>query len=593
MTVHTARKEVASGREFPADEGRTSRLITGSEALVEALRLEQVELMFGIVGSAFMDPLDIFPRADIRFVQVRHEQSAALMAEGYGRASGKPGVCIGQNGPGITNLVTGVASAFLNHTPLVVITPSVTSTTSGTRAFQEVDQMRLLAPVVTWQTQVNRPDRMSQAIRSAFRAAIATRGPVQVDIPRDIYYGRWEEELIEPSEYRTDGVYGGAPESEIARAAELLQAAKRPMILAGFGAVDSDAGATIAKLAEQLAAPVGCVWLHNDAFPGNHPLAVGPIGYQGSLAAMQLLSEADVVLALGTRLNGFGTSPQYGFDYFPKAAKLIHNSIDPLEIGAQRPITVGLLGDCQAVAEQLVRALAGRKTSVNQDARLAQIAEKKKAWANTHAEKGNVDGKPIHPHRALREIARALPADVAVIADVGNVSGTANSYFTSFTKPRRWFAAGSLGGIGVGFPTGLGVKLARPEMPVIALGGDGAWSMTLQEVMTAVTEKINLVSIVFNNSQYGAEKRNQYDFFNERFFWTDLQNPNFSNIAGEMGAMTARIEDPNDIGDHLKKAFAAERPVVLELMIDPKVLSEPYRRDALRVPERVLPRYQN
>jgi sulfoacetaldehyde acetyltransferase len=568
-------------------------MMTGSEALVEALRLEKVDTIFGIVGSAFMDPLDIFPRADIRFVQVRHEQNAALMAEGYGRATGRPGVCIGQNGPGITNLVTGIASAQLNHTPMVVITPSVTTAAMGTKAFQEVDQMALLAPIVNWQTQVNRPDRMAEAIRGAFRAAVATRGPAQVDIPRDIYYGKFEGTEIEPANYRLDGRFGGAPESEIERATAILLAAKKPVFLCGLGAVDADAGKDIAELAERFTAPVACVWLHNDAFPGSHPLAIGPIGYQGSMAAMQLISEADCVLALGTRLNTFGTTPQYGFDYFPRKAKLIHNSVNPLEIGALRPFEVGLVGDCGEVVRQLLRTTKGKSPAVDAASRKAQIAAEKAKWLEQLAGTSGNGGSPLHPRRALSEIARAVPKGTCIVCDVGNVSGSANAYFNSFEKARQWFAAGSLGGIGVGFSTALGVKIARPDVPVLSMSGDGAWSMTLQEVMTAVRERINLVSIIFNNSQYGAEKRNQYDFFNERFFWTDLENPNFSTIAAEMGAFALRVERPEDIGPSLAKAFAADRPAVLELIVDPKVLSEPYRRDALRPPERVLPRYRN
>jgi sulfoacetaldehyde acetyltransferase len=569
-----------------------ARTITGSEALVEALRLEGVNYICGIVGSAFMDPLDLFPAAGIRFIQVRHEQSAALMAEGYARATGKPGVCIGQNGPGITNLVTGVASAALNHTPLVVITPAVLSSAIGTKAFQEVDQMRMLASLVKWQLQVNRPERMAEAVRGAFRAAIALRGPVQIDIPRDAWYGQWEEEEQLPVNYRTDGRYGGAPEDEIAKAAKLLASAKRPFIIAGLGAVDSDAGQDIAKLAETLGAPMGCIYTHNDAVPGSHPLAVGPIGYQGSEAAMKLMAKADVVLALGTRLNTFGTTPQYGIDFFPKSAQLIHNSINPLDLGALRPISVGLLGDCRAVARQLIEQLKQHSCSADRINVRAEIEAEKTAWALKHEELSLSSSDPIHPRRALWEVALATPANAAVVADVGNVSGAANSYFASFDHSRSFFGAGSLGGIGVALPTGLGVSLARPDQPVLTLVGDGAWSMCLQEVMTAVTEKLNFVSVIFNNSQYGAEKRNQFDFFNERYYFTNLENPNFADIASDMGAWAVRVTKPEEIGPALKEAFSLGRAAVVEIMVDPKVLSEPYRRDALRMPVRSLEKYK-
>jgi len=565
--------------------------ISGSEALVEALRIEGVDTIFGLVGSAFMDPLDLFPKAGIRFIQVRHEQSASLMAEGYARATGRPGVCIGQNGPGVTNLVTGVASAYLNHSPVVVLTPAVTSPTIGTRTFQEIDQMRLFGPIVNYQIQVNQPSRIGESIRSAFRAAVATRGPAQVDIPRDVYYGTWEDEPLEPSQYRTDGRYGGASQQAVAQAAGLLLDAERPFILVGMGAIDSEAGAAIAELAERLGAAVGCVYSHNDAFPASHPLAVGPIGYQGSLAAMKLIAEADLVLALGTRLNTFGTNPQYDFDYFPRTARLVHNSINPMELGALRPIDAGLIGDCKAVVEQLLHATRDKRPRSDRPARERRIAEAKQEWADKLRDMSLGGDRPMHARRVLWEIARALPKEAAVVTDIGNVSGTANGYF-EFDTPRRWFAPGSLGGIGVSYPTALGVKLALPHLPVVTLVGDGAWGMTMQEVMTAVTEKINVVALLLNNSQYGAEKRNQYDFFGERFFWTDLDNPDFAAVAEKMGAAVIRVESPEQVGPAVQEALRMNRPVVVNILIDPKVLTEPYRRDALRMPNRVMERYR-
>jgi sulfoacetaldehyde acetyltransferase len=254
-------------------------------------------------------------------------------------------------------------------------------------------------------------------------------------------------------------------------------------------------------------------------------------------------------------------------------------------------VEVGLIGDCGAVVRQLLAATKGEEPNVDRQARLKHIAEEKKSWHDKLMAMSRVDGSPIHPRRALLEIAQAVPKDVCVVTDVGNVSGTANAYF-NFDRARRWFGHGSLGGIGVGFSTALGVKVALPTEPVLALVGDGAWSMSMQEVMTTVTEKINLVTVIFNNSQYGAEKRNQYDYFDKRFFWTDLQNPNFAAIASEMGAEGIRIERPEEIASKLRGAFAADRPVVIDMQID-KELAEPYRRDAMRIPERILPRYQN
>lgn len=573
-----------------------SNLISGSEAFVEALRLEGVQYVIGIVGSAFMDPLDLFPKAGIRFIQVRNEQTASLMAEGYARATGRPGVCIGQNGPGVTNLVTGVASAFLSHTPMVVITPAVLTSSIGTNGFQEVDQMRLLAPVVKWQLQVNRPDRMSEAIRGAFRAAVALRGPVQVDIPRDVYYGTWQEESLRPHEYRTDGRYGGAHPAAVEKAISLIRQSAKPTLLVGQGAIDSGAGDVIGDLADLLSAPVTCVWSHNDAFPGRHPLFAGTIGYQSSQAAMNLVAESDLLIALGTRLNAFGTTPQYGKDFFPQAVPLIHNSIDPLELGALRRTAVGLLGDCQAVTNQLLAGLKGAEFQIDHRARRSELAAAKDAWNRKLYEMSHESGDPIHPRRALWEISQTIrnaDKDICVVTDVGNVCATASAYFDFIDKPRRWIASGSLGGIGVGLPTALGVKLANPAQPVVALIGDGAWSMGLQEIMTAVREQLPIVAVVFNNSVYGAERRNQYDFFGERYFFTDLQNPSFAEIAAIMGAHSVRIDNYEIIGEELSKALDAARPSVLEIMLAPDVLSEPYRRDALRPSVRVMDAYRN
>ena len=565
--------------------------ITGSEAFVEALRQEKVEYISGIVGSAFMDPLDLFPEAGIRFIQVRHEQSAALIAEGYARATGKPGVCIGQNGPGVTNLVTGIASAYLNHSPVIALTPAVLSGGISTRAFQEVDQMRMLDPITVWQMHVNRPDRMSEAIRGAFRAAIALRGPAQVDIPRDSYYGTWEELPLEPSSYRTAGKLGGADQEDIDRAVEAICEARKIAVLAGLGSVESNAGQDIDELAEILSAPVACVWQHNDAIINSRPLSVGSVGYQGSEAAMRLVADADVIIALGTRLNAFGTTPQYGIDFFPKTAKLIHNSINPLEIGALRPVYAGLVGDCRAVTRQLISALRSRELKIDGKQRRQQIEQEKKAWSEKLRQISFIHSSKIHPRRAMWEVSRAVSDHTAVVADVGNISGSAGAYFDRFDHPRRWFGAGSLGGIGVGYPTALGVKLGRPDLPVLALIGDGAWSMSLQEVMTAVREKLNVCAVIFSNSVYGAERRNQYDFFGERYFFTDLINPSFAQIATDMGALGFTVDRAEDIQDVVRSALAADKPTVVEIHVDSEVLNEPYRRDALKLPVRVTEKY--
>ncbi|UZG60373.1 sulfoacetaldehyde acetyltransferase [Rhodococcus opacus] len=569
-------------------------LATASEAFVDILRQEKAYTIFGIVGSAFMDPLDLFPAAGLRFVSVRHEQNAALMAEGFARASGRVGVCIGQNGPGVTNLVTGVAQAYANHTPVVVITPSVTSASLGTHAIQEVDQMSMFAGITTDQFQVNRPDKIAWALRNAFRAATLTNGPVQIDIPRDYFYGELDYQELTPTEYRVARVGARASEEDLARAIQVLRSASNPVIVAGLGVVNSGCRAEVAQLAERLAAPVATVFQHNDAFSTEHPLGVGPIGYGGSKAAMRVIADADVVLALGTRLNAFGTNPHYGVDYWPHAAKFIHNDIDPHQIGRNRPVAAGLPGDAREVVQQLLAALgpAEEDLQLKLSKRIDVLRSVKETWAEELDELSGGHQLPMAPKRALREVTRVIPRDAIVASDVGNISGTIGA-FVDFAQPRQFLGPGTLGSIGVAYSTALGAKLARPERPVIAISGDGAWSMTIQEVMTAVTEGIPVVGVVMNNSQYGAEKRNQYDYFDERYYGTNLDNPDFSAVARAMGAFGVKVDDPDDIGDAIESAFRADSPSVVEITVDSKVLAEPYRRDAFQKPVRHLPQYRS
>lgn len=566
---------------------------TASEAFVDVLRLEQADTVFGIVGSAFMDALDLFPAAGLRFVSVRHEQNAALMAEGFARASGRVGVCVGQNGPGVTNLVTGIAQAYANHTPVVVITPSVTSASLGTYAIQEVDQMSMFAGITNDQFQVNRPDKIAWALRNAFRAATLTYGPVQVDIPRDYFYGELNYQELAPDDYRVSRVAARACDDDVRKAVEILRSASNPVILAGLGVVNSGCRAEVAELAERLAAPVTTVYQHNDAFSTRHPLGAGPIGYGGSKVAMRVIAEADVVLALGTRLNAFGTNPHYDTDYWPHSAKFIHNDIDPLQIGRNRVIAAGLPGDAGEVTRQLLAALgpADGDSSQRLDSRIRAVGEVKAAWAAELDQLSDSDGVPMAPKTALREIARAIPRDAIVASDVGNISGIVGA-FLDFDEPRQFLGPGTLGGIGVAYSAALGAKLARPDRPVVGLSGDGAWSMTLQEVMTAVTEDIPVVGVIVNNAQYGAEKRNQYDYFDERYYATNLDNPDFAAVARVMGAVGTKVEQPGEIGDAISFALASGRPAVVEVMVDSKVLAEPYRRDAFQKPVRHLPRYQ-
>jgi sulfoacetaldehyde acetyltransferase len=352
--------------------------MTPSEALVETMVAQGVTDIFGIVGSAYMDALDIFPAAGIRFIPVAHEQGAVHMADGYSRVSGRHGVCIAQNGPGVTNFVTGVAAAYWAHSPVVVITPETGSGTLGLGGFQETEQLPIFSKITKYQGHLNNPKRMAEITARCFDRAMLEMGPTQLNIPRDYFYGDIECEI--PAPIRVGR--GAGDEAALEEAAKLLASARFPVILAGGGVIMGEGTREAVALAELLHAPVAESYLHNDAFPASHPLWVGPLGYQGSKAAMKLISKADVVLALGTRLGPFGTLPQYGMEYWPASAKIIQIDADPRMLGLVRPISVGINGDARAAAAALAARLKGKSLACQQNKaeRDATIKSEKAAW---------------------------------------------------------------------------------------------------------------------------------------------------------------------------------------------------------------------
>lgn len=565
--------------------------MTPSEAIVETLVAEGVDHVCGIVGSAFMDMLDLFPAAGIKFIPVRHEQSAAHMEDAYGRVSGRCGVVTGQNGPGITNMVTSVAAANMGHTPLVIISPSAGTPTIGWDGFQECDQMSVFRAITKAVVRVPHPKRAADCLRTAFRIAYADRGAVLYDIPRDYFYGELEDIILKPSQYRVDARGCGSQE-QLDRAAELLAGAKKPVIVSGRGAVDADALEIVKAIAEHLTAPVAVTYLHNDAFYGNHPLSIGPIGYMGSKAAMKTLAQADVMLAIGTRLSVFGTLPQYDINYFPEKAKIIQIDINPKHIARTHPIEVGIIGDAKDATVEILKRLKARDGSRKPDIkRLEAVAKEKKIWETEIVKAAMVDGDPINPRRVLLEISRILPDDAVVTTDIGNVASTANSYL-KFNQARRHIAALTFGNTGFAYPAALGAQMARPEAPVIAIIGDGAWGMSLHEVSTAVEHHLPVVACVFRNMWWGAEAKNQVDFYNNRFVGVDIPTPeSFVPAAKALGANGVRVERPEDIREAFQSGIKSRKPTVLEFLVDGKQLAPPFRKDALALPTRFLPKY--
>jgi sulfoacetaldehyde acetyltransferase len=572
-----------------------------SEALVETLAAQGVTHIFGIVGSAFMDALDIFPAAGIRFVPVAHEQGAIHMADGYARASGRHGVCIAQNGPGVTNFVTGVAAAYWAHSPVVFITPETGSMTMGLGGFQETEQLPIFSKITKYQGHVNNPKRMAEIAARCFDRAMLEMGPAQLNIPRDFFYGEIDATIAAPVRIGL----GAGDVAALDSAASLLAGAHFPVIVAGGGVIAAGAMAEAIALAELLGAAVCNSYLHNDSFPASHVLAAGPLGYQGSKAAMKLISQADVVLALGTRLGPFGTLPQHGLDYWPREAKIIQVDADARMLGLVKPISVGIHGDARAAAAALLERLKGRALAgaANRTERLTRIAAEKAAWERELTEWTHerdpyslevaANSSHMHPREMLRALEQAMPADSMVSTDIGNICSVANSYLR-FERPRSMFAAMSFGNCGYAFPVVCGAKVACPDRPAFAYVGDGAWGISLNELLTCARERIGVTVLVFNNSQWGAEKKNHVDFYSRRYQGVNLENPSWAAVARAFGCEGVTVERLADIAPALRTAARAQSDgttTVLELMVTQE-LGDPFRRDALTKPVRYLAKYQ-
>ena len=582
--------------------------MTPSEAFVETMVANGVTDMFGIMGSAFMDAMDIFAPAGIRLIPVVHEQGAGHMADGYARVSGRHGVVIGQNGPGISNCVTAIAAAYWAHSPVVMITPETGTMGIGLGGFQEANQLPMFQEFTKYQGHVVNPKRMAEFTARCFDRAISEMGPTQLNIPRDYFYGEITCEIPKPM--RVERGAGG--ENSLNAAAELLANAKFPVVLAGGGVVMGDAIEECKALAERLGAPVVVGYLRNDAFPASHPLWAGPLGYQGSKAAMKLIAQADVVIALGSRMGPFGTLPQHGLDYWPKDAKIIQVEADHTNLGLVKKITVGIHGDAKAAAKAISARLEGKTLACDatKAARAETIKSEKAAWEKeldewTHEkdafsldmieEQAKEPGNWLHPRQVLRELEKAMPPRAMVSTDIGNINSVANSYLR-FEEPRSFFAPMSFGNCGYALPTIIGAKCAAMDRPAIAYAGDGAWGMSMSELMTCVRHDIPVTAIVFHNRQWGAEKKNQVDFYNRRFVAGELDNTSFAGIAIAMGAEGMVVDRLEDVGPALTKAIAAQmnegKTTVIEIMCT-RELGDPFRRDALAKPVRFLDKYKD
>jgi sulfoacetaldehyde acetyltransferase len=572
--------------------------MTTEEAFIKVLQMHGIEHAFGIIGSAFMPISDLFPRAGITFWDCAHEGSGGMMADGYTRASGKMSMMIAQNGPGITNFVTAVKTAYWNHTPLLLVTPQAANKTIGMGGFQEVEQMALFKDMVAYQEEVRDPSRVAEVLNRVIINARRASAPAQINMPRDYWTQVIDIDL--PAIVEFERPSGG--EEAIAAAAELLSSAKFPVILNGAGVVIGGAIPASMALAERLDAPVCVGYQHNDAFPGSHPLFAGPLGYNGSKAGMELIAQADVVLCLGTRLNPFSTLPGYGLDYWPKTAKIIQVDMNPDRIGLTKRVAVGIVGDARKVAEGILARLSGTAGDAGRSARKALIAQTKSGWLQALSSMDHEDDdvgttwnararadKPewMSPRMAWRAIQAALPREAIISSDIGNNCAIGNAYPT-FDEGRKYLAPGLFGPCGYGLPAVVGAKIGCPDVPVVGFSGDGAFGIAVTE-LTAIGrgEWPAITQVVFRNYQWGAEKRNSTLWYDDNFVGTELdEQVSYAGIAKACGLKGVVARTMEDLTAALRQAIvdqAAGITTLIEAMINQE-LGEPFRRDAMKKP---------
>lgn len=576
--------------------------MTTEEAFVKVLQMHGIEHAFGIIGSAFMPISDLFPKAGITFWDVAHETNGGLIADGYTRATGKMSMVIAQNGPGITGLVTPIKTAYWNHTPLLLVSPQAANKTMGQGGFQEVEQMKLFEDMVAYQEEVRDPTRVVEVLSRVIMQAHRASAPAQINIPRDMWTQVVDIEL--PKIIAFERPQGG--DEAVAEAAALISNAKFPVILNGAGVVLANAFDAVTALAERLDSPVCVGYQHNDAFPGSHPLFAGPLGYNGSKAGMELISRADVVLALGTRLNPFSTLPGYGIDYWPKDAKIIQVDINPDRIGLTKPVAVGIIGDAKKVAQGILARLTDSAGDTGREDRKNLIATTKSAWAQELTSMDHEDDDPgttwnqraradkpdwMSPRMAWRAIQSALPKDAIISSDIGNNCAIGNAY-PSFDEGRKYLAPGLFGPCGYGLPSIVGAKIGQPHVPVVGFSGDGAFGIAVNE-LTAIgrDEWPAVTQIVFRNYQWGAEKRNSTLWFDDNFVGTELDTKvSYAGIAQACGLLGVQVKTMDELTAALNLAIKDQmennKTTLIEVILNQE-LGEPFRRDAMKRPVQV------
>src|SRR5262247_3919597 len=547
---------------------------TGGRAVVELLKAEGVRHMFGIVGSTFLDVLDrLYDDSSVEYINVRHEQAAAFMADGLARVTDRPGVCLVTSGPGATNLLTGVAAAHVAHSPVVVLVGGIALDHYQKDAFQEFDLVSMFRPVTKQAIQITKAERIPELVRGALRTALSGRpGPVFVEIPRDVLSGKLPAaSALPPDAYRI--THAQPPHADAVReAARRLRQAERPLLLVGGGASRAGADELVVQLSDRYRIPMITAYGRNDAVPNAHPLYLGPLGRAGAPEAATACRRADVIVAVGSRLAQF--TSQFDDRYIRPGTALIQIDIEARDIGRYYPVAVGIHADARETCQALLDALA-RDGGPARDQAWLKEAETLRAERHARlAAEESLAARPMKPQRVYAELRRALPPETIVALDAG--AAPAYGYDRlRFARPRTFLTPLDLGGLGFAFPAALGAKLGRPDAPVLAIHGDGGFLMNAQEIETAVRHGINVVTLVMNNNCWGSEKAYQRAYFGGRYIGCDIGNPRYDAFARLFGAEGYYAETPAQVGEAVQAALGCGKPAVVEIPIDPDEFPTP------------------
>ncbi len=556
----------------------------GAKALMKALEKEGVKEVFGLPGGANLPMYDEFSRCDIRHILTRHEQSAAHMADGFGRVSRKPGVCFATSGPGATNILTGIATAQADSAPMVAVTGQVPVKMIGRDAFQESDIIGMANPVVKYAFQPRDAKEVPEVVRKGFFIAETGRpGPVLIDIPKDVQTD--EAEMVFPDEFKIRGYHPWTDPDmvNIEKAINMLLSAEKPVILAGGGTIISSAFAELQAIAELLLIPVVTTFKGKGAFPENHSLSLGPIGMHGHAEANRIMTEADCVLAIGTRFSDRSVGT---FEDFEKRLKIIHMDVDPAEIGKNQTTSVAVVGDVRASLRIMVKMLmqkAIKKTEEN--SWLKHVKETKEYWQeNLKLHPGEMGAAKI-----LRKLRELLPHESVITTEVGQHQMWASLFF-DVIQPGTFFSSTGLGTMGWGFPAAIGAKVARPDVPVVDIAGDGSFAMTENSLATAVLEDIPVIVFVMNNSTLGMVAQWQRTFYGRRMNGVDEKHcPDYVKLAESYGAQGLRAQSMDELDRAIKTALSSNVATVIDIPIDPEEDVLPFVAPGTSLADMVLP----